>query len=94
MMGRLDLSYHVDPRSLEDGVVGGSDVEDTKFRDDVERVGANWEHDCTGGAGFAPVKIVEERLCQGVDKLPCLFGSILHSIQSMLVKDVAIHQDF
>jgi len=32
------------------------DVEDTKLRDDVERIRADWELDRAGGKNFAPIK--------------------------------------
>ena len=70
----------MDPRPPEDGIVGGLDVEDTEFCDDVKRVRANWELDCVRGTGFAPVKIVEERLCPRFDRLSGLLESVLHSI--------------
>jgi len=60
MMGRWHRSHHADPRPPEDGVVGGLNVKDTEFCDDVEKVDMNWELDGVGGAGFAPVKTIEE----------------------------------
>ena len=60
MIGGWDHSHHVNSRSFEDGVVGELDIEDTELCDDVERIRAGWELDRVGGAGFAPVKTVEE----------------------------------
>ena len=58
-MGGRDCS-HVDPRSPEDGVIGGLDVKNTKLCDDVERIHVDWELDHAEGTGFAPVETVEE----------------------------------
>ena len=52
MMDRWDRPHHVNPRPPKDGVVGGLDVEDIEFHDDVEMIGANWELNRARGNGL------------------------------------------
>jgi len=42
----------VNPRPPKDGVVGGLDVEDIEFHDNVEMIGANWELNRARGNGL------------------------------------------
>ena len=54
MMGGWDYSHHVDPWSLEDGIVRGLHVKDTELRDEVEWIRTDWKLDCARGTCVTP----------------------------------------
>jgi len=58
-MAGHDCSHHVDPRSPEDGFVGGLYVNDKEFCDDVEWIRADWELDRARVMGFAPIETIK-----------------------------------
>ena len=76
----MGCPHHVDPRSIEDRIVGGLDIDHEKLRDDIVWICVNRERDSAERSSLVPIKPIQVVLSLRVAHVSGRLWGILLSV--------------